>query len=82
MLSQKHLVDASVDTFASENWLATGLNLQIAAYSTRVASFCPFSIASGPHQSLTAFHIKNHVFAIAKAFKNIILFFSMQSSEW
>jgi hypothetical protein len=28
MLSQKHLVDASVDTFASENWLATGLNLQ------------------------------------------------------
>ncbi len=46
------------------------------AHSAHIGSFCPFAIGSGPCCRLTAFHIENHIFAIAEVLENlhIVLF--------
>jgi hypothetical protein len=53
-----------------------------AAHSAPNGSFRLFAVALGPHQRLKAFHIENHVFAIAKAFEDLHIFHSAQNSEW
>jgi hypothetical protein len=45
-----------------------------AAHSARIFSFRLSAIVSGPDQRLKAFHIENHVFAIAKVFEDLNIF--------
>jgi hypothetical protein len=55
MLSQKLLIDVSVDTFAAENRFR---RRKSAAKSARTAFFRPLAVTSGPGRHLEAFHLK------------------------
>jgi hypothetical protein len=62
-------------TVFSRSPAKTGLRRQKSArsgaHSARIGSLRHSAVASDPDQRLKAFHIENHVFAVAEVFENL-----------
>jgi hypothetical protein len=80
MLSLKIFTDVSNDPFAGGNRYGQSKSSRPALIPLALSLSAP--LASGPRRRLAAFHIENHVFAVAEALANLpmLLYCTVQSS--